>query len=236
MTSFIDKITENGIRAIAEEIGRVYVSVLASKVVTIDGESKTEADLLKIYNDNFEYMMKPRKSGFALFCEHHREQLQRDGHGFQHCAVKLGQMWNDCNQEEWEDQAKYIVRGNRFIGRYCKFWYEATDVEDDCWVGGCVSSFNHSEMTHTITYTDPVDHANKKIKINIFTWIDDEYFQWINKETFDSNDLDDLDDDDDDDDDDDEHKVEDDDDDDDDDEHKVEDDVVVEDLEDDGDR
>ena len=234
MTSFIEKITEKGIRAIADEIGRGYVSVLASKDVTIDGKRKTEADLLNIYNDNLEYILTPRKSGFALFCEHHREQLQRDGHDFQHCAVKLGQMWNDCNQDEWEDQAKYIVRGNRFIGRHCKFWYEATEVEDDCWVGGCIESFNHNEMTHTVTYTDPLDHSSQKIKLNIFKWIDDDCFQWIDKETFESNDLDDdfVDEDDDDDDDDDDGEN---DEDGDERENRLEDDLVVEDLEDDGD-
>ena len=76
MTSFIDKIAENGIRTIADEVGHAYVSFLASKNVMIDGELKTEADLLKIYNDHFESLMKPRKSGFALFCEKHRQQLQ----------------------------------------------------------------------------------------------------------------------------------------------------------------
>lgn len=192
MTSFLQTIQTKGIKAIADEVGRVYVSILAAKKVTIDGSEKTEEQLMELYTANLKTLMEPavkqrgQKSGFLMFCEYHRPQLKKDGLDFKTCAVRLGELWNTADQDFWNQQ-KSGGDGNRFVGKHCKFWLEADCIDDDGWVKAIVSSFNPEDKTHTIKY-DAERGGWRGININ--EWIDDEYFEWISKEDYDADALD----------------------------------------------
>ena len=193
MTSFLQTIQTKGIKAIADEVGRVYVSILAAKKVTIDGSEKTEEQLMELYTANLKTLMEPavkqrgQKSGFLMFCEYHRPQLKKDGLDFKTCAVRLGELWNTADQDFWNQQKSGGADGTRFVGKHCKFWLEADCIDDDGWVKAIVSSFNPEDKTHTIKY-DAERGGWRGININ--EWIDDEYFEWISKEDYDADALD----------------------------------------------
>jgi hypothetical protein len=185
-------IGNKGVKEIADEVARVYVSILAAKKVTIDGKDKTEEQLMELYTDHLKKLMEPpvkqrgQKSGFLMFCEYHRPQLKKDGLDFKTCAVRLGELWNTADQDFWNQQK--TGDGNRFVGKHCKFWLEADCIDDDRWVKAIVSNFNAEDKMHTIKYD--ADEGGWR-GININEWIDDEYFEWISKEDYDADALDD---------------------------------------------
>jgi len=191
MTSFMENITHKGIKAIADEVAKAYVGVLAAKKVSIDGEEKTEQELMNLYTKHFEVLMEPdvkkKKSGFLVFCEHQRPALQKDGLDFRACAVRLGELWNEADHDLWNQRASgsRMSKGS-FIGKCCKFWYEAKSVDNDLWIRATVVKFNSTTNQHTLKYTHGTETT---INININEWIDDEYFEWISKEDYDDDNL-----------------------------------------------
>ena len=186
---FLNKVTTNGVKPIADELAKCYIHILAEKNIKINGEEKTEQELINIYNKHIDQALKPKKSksAFLIFCEYHKPGLS--GLDFKDCACKLGEMWNQADQSEWQQIADDLA--NSWFGKPCKFWYEASDIDQDRWVRAIVKKFNQSTRNLTITYIDPVSEHQEELTLNIDEWIDTEYFEWISKHTYDHESLDD---------------------------------------------
>ena len=128
MDKTITHMMNKGIKPIADIAVEAYVEMLLEQgAVVIDTTKFQKEDLIKLWTDTskdlFKHAVKSKKSkaqtdkpkraksGYLLFCEERRPQLQADGLDFTAVAAALGQEWQalgDKGKETWTNKANEL--------------------------------------------------------------------------------------------------------------------------------